>query len=93
MAIALLPEWSDPAALRNIDWQEEIYQQGLKQNYNIALRGGNEKVQSSFSAGYLDQKGIVIGSSFKRINLSLNLDYNAYTWLKSSSSFKYTRAR
>jgi TonB-linked SusC/RagA family outer membrane protein len=89
--ITLLPEWSNPAALHNIDWQEEIYQKGLKQNYNIALRGGNEKVQSAFSAGYFDQKGIVLGSNYKRINLSLNLDYNAYSWLKSSSSFKYSR--
>src|SRR5690606_33857691 len=36
-------------------------------------------------------KGIVIGSSLKRINLSLNLDYNPFSWLKSTSSFKYTR--
>ena len=89
--ITLLPEWSNPDALHNIDWQEEIYRTGLKQNYNIALRGGNDKIQSAFSAGYFDQKGIVLGSDYKRINLSLNLDYNAYTWLKSSSSFKYTR--
>ncbi|MEP7108544.1 MAG: TonB-dependent receptor [Ferruginibacter sp.] len=86
-----LPEWSNPSSLRNIDWQQEIYQKGLKQNYNIALRGGNEKIQTAFSAGYFDQKGIVLGSKFQRINLSLNLDYNAFTWLKSSSSFKFTR--
>jgi TonB-linked SusC/RagA family outer membrane protein len=89
--ITLLPEWSNPAALRNIDWQDEIYQKGLKQSYNVALRGGNEKIQSAFSAGFFDQKGIILGSKYKRINLSLNLDYNAYSWLKSSSSFKYTR--
>ena len=88
---ATLPEWSNPSALRTVDWQEAVYQQGLKQNYNLAIRGGNEKVQTAFSAGYFDQKGIVLGSHFQRINLSLNLDYSAYTWLKSSSSFKYTR--
>jgi TonB-linked SusC/RagA family outer membrane protein len=86
-----LPEWSNPSALRNIDWQDEVYRTGLKQNYNIALRGGNDKVQSAFSAAYFDQKGIVLGSNFKRINASLNLDYSAFPWLKSSSSLKYTR--
>ena len=86
-----LPEWSNPSALHNIDWQDEVYRPGLKQNYNIALRGGNDKVRSAFSAGYFDQKGIVLGSDFKRINASLNLDYNAFSWLKSSSSIKYTR--
>jgi TonB-dependent starch-binding outer membrane protein SusC len=89
--IQTLPEWSNPSALRNIDWQDEVYRTGLKQNYSIALRGGSDKVQSAFSAGYFDQKGIVLGSDFKRINASLNLDYNAFAWLKSSSSIKYTR--
>ncbi|MEO5893730.1 MAG: TonB-dependent receptor [Ferruginibacter sp.] len=86
-----LAEWANPSSLTNADWQDAVYQSGLKQNYNIALRGGSDKVQSSFSAGYFDQKGIVLGSDFKRINLSLNLDYNPYSWLKSSSSIKYTR--
>lgn len=88
---AMLPEWTNPSALHSIDWQEEIYRQGLRQNYNLAIRGGDAKTQGAFSAGYTDHKGIVIGSSLKRINLSLNLDYNPLTWLRSSSSFKYTR--
>jgi len=91
--VSPLPEWSNPSALRNIDWQDAVYRPGLKQNYNIALRGGNDKVRSAFSAGYFDQKGIVLGSDFKRINASLNLDYNAFAWLKSSSSIKYTRGK
>ena len=86
-----LPEWSNPSALRNVDWQDAVFRTGLRQNYNLAVRGGSDKVQSSFSVGYFNQKGIVIGSEYKRMNLSLNLDYNAYTWLKSSTSIKYTR--
>jgi len=90
--IQTLPEWSNPSALRNIDWQEEVYRTGLKQNYNIALRGGSDKVRTSFSTSYFDQKGIVLGSSFKRFNVSLNQDYTPFPWLKSSSSIKYARA-
>jgi TonB-linked SusC/RagA family outer membrane protein len=86
-----LPEWSNPSALQNVNWQDEVYRTGLKQNYNVAIRGGSEKVQSAFSAGYIDQKGVVLGSYFKRINLGLNIDYNATKWLKSSSSAKYSR--
>ena len=89
--IALLPEWSNPSALHSIDWQDEVYRSGLRQNYNIAVRGGSDKVQTAFSAGYFDQEGVVLGSEFKRFNLSLNLDYDPFTWLRSSSSVKYTR--
>ena len=86
-----LPEWSNPSALQNVNWQDEVYRTGLRQNYNLAVRGGSEKVQSAFSAGYFDQKGVVLGSYFKRINLGMNIDYNATKWLKSSSSAKYSR--
>ena len=86
-----LPNWANADTLHEVDWQDAVYQTGLRQNYNVALRGGSEKVQSAFSIGYLDQKGIVLGSDFKRFNLSANVDYDAYKWLKSSSSFKYTR--
>ncbi|MEO5910298.1 MAG: TonB-dependent receptor [Pelobium sp.] len=86
-----LPEWANPSALQNVNWQDEVYRKGLRQNYNLAIRGGSDKVQSAFSAGYYDQKGVVLGSFFKRMNLGMNIDYNATKWLKSSSSAKYSR--
>ncbi len=86
-----LPNWANSDTLHEADWQNAIYQTGIRQNYNVAIRGGTDKVLTAFSAGYFDQKGIVLGSDFKRYNLSANLDYTPYPWLKSSSSFKYTR--
>jgi len=86
-----LPEWLNPSSLTSVDWQNAVYRTGLKQNYNVAIRGGDEKVQTAFSVGYYDQKGIVLGSYFKRVNLGLNLDYKPAEWLKSSTSVKYAR--
>ncbi|RYY29582.1 MAG: TonB-dependent receptor [Sphingobacteriaceae bacterium] len=84
------PAWSNPASLTNADWQKAIYRSGLTQNYSLALRGGSDKVQAATSVGYYNQKGIVLGSYFKRITLGLNLDYQPVKWLKSSTSAKYT---
>jgi TonB-dependent starch-binding outer membrane protein SusC len=84
-----LPIWQTPDALTSVDWQNAIYRKGLTQSYNVGIRGGSEKVQSSMSAGYYDQKGIVLGSYFKRFTLNLNVDYQPTTWLKSSTSAKY----
>jgi TonB-linked SusC/RagA family outer membrane protein len=86
-----LPEWSNPSSLTNVDWQDEVYRTGLKQNYNLAVRGGSDKVQSAVSLGYYDQKGIVLGSYFKRFNLGANVDYTAAKWLRSSTSVKFSR--
>jgi TonB-linked SusC/RagA family outer membrane protein len=89
--ITIEPEWSNPASLRTIDWQKELYQTGLRQSYNLSLRGGNEKVQTALSLNYFNQKGIVLFSGFKRYSASLNVDYQATKWLKASSNIKYTR--
>ena len=85
-----LPIWRTPDALHTVDWQEAVYRSGLTQNYTIGIRGGSDKVQTAMSFGYYDQKGIVIGSYFKRYSLSLNLDYQPTKWLKSSTSLKYS---
>lgn len=87
----VLPEWNNPSSLRNIDWQKEMYQLGSKQNYNLAIRGGNDKVQSSFSVAYMKQNGVIKFSDFIRYNATLNLDYTPNKWLKASTSIKYTR--
>jgi TonB-linked SusC/RagA family outer membrane protein len=85
-----LPIWHTPNALHTVDWQNAVYDQGLTQNYTVGIRGGSDKVQAAMSFGYYDQKGIVIGSFFKRYSLNLNLDYQATSWLKSSTSVKYS---
>ncbi|MBC7829741.1 MAG: TonB-dependent receptor [Chitinophagaceae bacterium] len=84
-----LPLWQTPNALNTVDWQDALYRGGLTQNYSVAIRGGNDKVQSAASFGYYNQKGIVLGSFFKRFTVGLNLDYQPTKWLKSSTSVKY----
>lgn len=81
--------WHNPDQLHSVDWQDAVYRSGVTQNYNIGIRGGNDKIQTAMSFGYYDQKGIVLGSFYKRFSLNLNLDYQATSWLKSSTSVKY----
>ena len=83
--------WSNPAALHNVDWQNALYRPGLTQSYNLAVRGGSDKVQTATSLSWYNQKGIVQGSYFKRFTLSTNLDYQPVKWLRSSTSLKYSR--
>ncbi|MDP4148538.1 MAG: TonB-dependent receptor [Bacteroidota bacterium] len=82
--------WAKPETLHSVDWQNALYRPGLTQSYSVALRGGNDKVQSSSSVGYYSQKGIVQGSFFKRLTLSSNVDYQPSTWLRSSTNLKYS---
>ena len=85
-----LPAWHNPGALHSVDWQNALYRQGLTQNYSIGIRGGSDKVQSAVTVGYYNQKGIVLGSFFKRLTLGLNMDYQPTSWLRSSTTARYT---
>jgi TonB-linked SusC/RagA family outer membrane protein len=82
--------WHTPNALNTVDWQNAMYRQGVTQNYSLAIRGGTDKVQTAVSFAHYDQKGIVLGSYFKRWTVGMNVDYQAAKWLKSSTSVKYT---
>ena len=74
------------------DWQDEIYRTGVSQTYQLAFSGGDDKTQYAISGNYTGQKGIVIGSDFKRYSTRLNLDrqifknFNVGTHMTTSHS-------
>ena len=57
------------------NWQDEIYQTGPMQNYDLSLSGGTENSTFRLSAGYLNQKGIVIRTGLERYNFRANSDF------------------
>ncbi|WP_426058166.1 SusC/RagA family TonB-linked outer membrane protein [Hymenobacter sp. B1770] len=58
------------------DWQNEFFQTGTVEDYNVSLSGGStgEKTATNFlvSGEYFHQEGIVKGPDFKRYSLRLN---------------------
>jgi len=69
------------------DWQDELYRSALMTSHNISMSGGNKDVTYAISAGYLDQDGIAIGSSYKRQTIRGNMDTNLKKWLKGGINF------
>ena len=67
------PRWSMPnyGGLALVDWQKELFQEALAQNYSLSVNSGNKNANFRASVGYLDQEGIVMETSFKRLNLKL----------------------
>lgn len=54
------------------DWQDLSLNNALYQDYNVSISGGGENSTFYISGQYLDQKGIVIDSDFKRYNVRAN---------------------
>ena len=57
------------------DWQDLIYgRTGHTFNHNININGGTDNMKYAFSYAHMDDKAIMVGSDFKRDNLSLKLN-------------------
>jgi len=69
------PIYADRINAGNTDWQNEIYQKGPMQNYDLSVSGGNENSTFRLSTGYLNQQGIVIRTGLERYNFRVNSDF------------------
>jgi len=55
------------------NWQEEIFQTGHYSDFNVAFAGGNDNMTYRVSGNIVDQKGVVLNSSYKRYQSNANL--------------------
>ncbi|AKD03084.1 TonB-dependent receptor [Pontibacter korlensis] len=74
----------DPAV--NTNWEDEISQTGVTQQYNVAADGGNDKTRFHVSAGYFGQEGIVQKSEFERYTTNFKLSHDLSNKLTFSSN-------
>ncbi len=54
------------------DWQDALFQSGAIQDHNLSLAGGSPNTDYLLSGGYLDQKGAIITTGFRRLSFRLN---------------------
>ena len=66
----------------DLDWYAPATQTGYRQNYDLNVMGGSNKLSYFYSLGYLDERGYTIKSDFKRYNTRLNIDFNVKKWLQ-----------
>jgi TonB-linked SusC/RagA family outer membrane protein len=58
----------------NTDWQDAVLRTSFSQQFGLSYGGGDKTGSYLFSAGYLNQEGIVQKSGLKRISLRFNGD-------------------
>ncbi|MEL1252302.1 TonB-dependent receptor [Flavobacterium sp. DGU38] len=64
------------------NWQDELFQTGLIQNYNLSASGGSENTTYALGMSYFDQEGTIIGSSFDRMTIRAVVDSQVKKWMK-----------
>lgn len=72
-------EFSDPEWLERIgngtDWQDVLFRTAFTHNAQVSASGGSEKTQFMFSAGYLNQEGVVDQNTYDRLSIRSNINH------------------
>ena len=83
---------SDAKLKYSEDWMDEAMRNNpLRQEYNVSFTGGNEKSKYMFSVGYLDEKGLLKTTGFKRYSGRMSIDTQVTDWLKAGMNASYSR--
>lgn len=65
----------------DLNWYDPIERTGHRQDYNVSGGARTDKSSLYFSGGYLDEKGFVKKSDFKRFTGRINADITPRTWI------------
>jgi TonB-dependent starch-binding outer membrane protein SusC len=74
-------------------WYDYIYRTGFSSSNTLNFSGGTEKTTYYTSVGYTDQKGMLVGNSFKRASARLNIDHKVFSRFSVGARVGYTNSR
>ena len=79
-----VPAWSE-------NWMDVLTnKQAIRQEYQLGVSGGDRKTRYAFSFGYLDDKGVLITTAFKRYSIRANVDHDITDWFNAGASASYS---
>ncbi len=67
----------------DLDWTKELIRTGNRKEYAVTYTGGNDKSDYLGSFSFLDEKGFLIRSDWRRFSGRLNLNTQPQKWIKS----------
>lgn len=77
------PAYANPPSLgKGTDWMDALFSPAPIQNYSLSYYGGSGKSNYYVSGGVLDQKGIVLNTSYRRYTIQFNSESQVLDWLK-----------
>ncbi|MBN2818758.1 MAG: SusC/RagA family TonB-linked outer membrane protein, partial [Bacteroidales bacterium] len=86
----LWEDYDQYAGMAGNNWQKQIYGQlGEINSRDLSVRGGTENFNFNFNYALYDEKTIMVGSNFKRNNLSLSLKNKASEKVDLSFTMRY----
>jgi TonB-dependent starch-binding outer membrane protein SusC len=57
-----------------INWYDDAYRNGIRQDYDLSLSGSTPSLRYYFSIGYVNNEGVVLGDDYQNIRSRINID-------------------
>ncbi|WEK37983.1 MAG: TonB-dependent receptor [Candidatus Pseudobacter hemicellulosilyticus] len=73
---------TQPDTLPDTDWNDEIFRNGIEENYNLSVAGGSNAMNYFVSAVHNNQKGVFLDNSSSLSGVRVNTDIRINDWLK-----------
>ena len=79
-----------PANKEGTDWYAAITRQAPLQRHNLGFSGASENARFYVGMGMQDQKGILIGNSFKRYDFRANSEFDVFKGFRIGENLQFT---
>ncbi|MFD1166140.1 SusC/RagA family TonB-linked outer membrane protein [Sphingobacterium daejeonense] len=71
------------------NWFDETFATGNTQDYQFSVSDGSERIKYFLSGGYINDKGIIKSTFYKRYNFRGNIENKVRDWLTINANFSY----
>ena len=75
------------------DYQDMILQTAQKDQVDISVGGGSDKIKYFINTGYFNERGIVRNTAFQRLTTRINSDYKPVKWMNMGSRIALTYSK
>lgn len=72
------------------NWKDLVLRNGVLQNHVVTLSGGNDKLTSLLTIGYMNEQGQYKNDAMDKYTARLNLNYNITKWAKAGLNSQIT---
>ena len=76
--------------IKGINWQDQVFQQGLTKIHTLSLRGGSPQTKYSISGSIFGQEGVIIQSSANRVTGRISVDQSINDKFKAGVNVSYS---
>ncbi len=74
---------------KTVDWNDEVWRTGVRQDYNASVSGATQNVNYYFSFGYLNNEGVVRGDKYHSYRSNIKLNAKVTDWLEVGANVNF----